>query len=606
MITKKTKDNAGLYDTLFAQASEALGAPIRTLDEYLLNIGELRAAELDEQYSLRFSRLPIDEPPFEINANSRQIEVPSDFKKNGIAVVGDHYAEILYFTIDRYYDTWDLLSDDINIIVQWSYFSGGKPGTTGISHISTKDAKVFSAENKIMFGWPIHNIIAKDAGTIKFSVRFYKVNEGHLVFNMNTIPTSVEIKNGLNFMTDTGEESLVPYYTNEEDLVSFRFQPGLGYKGGAGEVEKPVPIINLSFYMGEEDAPQEINFGTESAITTDLIEDEETHELSLTFGLSANGTGNVTYAGYKDSVTNPQTTTKYYFVSEDEEADPRKTYWNPTTGEAVSFNSEEGATNYECIYGVTATSVGEYWITYTNTMDPTIDPEIGWGRASVDTKHVIIPGPKAPEIEAPASAYITIGEDEETHEPTYSLIIPVTGSTPQAGDVINYTLSDGEEYQEISAGKVSGVEETFDVDLDEIWENEPINKFEKTFTVVVASSRNGDTSAPVSQSIVVTYPTEAIEFDLEATNQLHIPTTISVVPTNLDDILWEEGGISYQWYIDGEGDNDELIEGATESSLEITDVEAAGNSYNCIVTNTYNNKSISTEKDPSKSLAVRR
>ncbi|MBQ5474885.1 MAG: hypothetical protein IIT65_09310, partial [Lachnospiraceae bacterium] len=215
MITKKTKDNAGLYDTLFAQASEALGAPIRTLDEYLLNIGQLREKELEEEYSLRFSRLPVDEPPFHINANSRQIEVPSDFKKNGIAVIGDHYAEILYFTIDRYYDTWDLLDDSIHIIVQWSYVSGGKEQATGISHVSTKDAKVFIKENKIMFGWPINNIIADKAGTIKFSVRFYKIDEGHLVFNMNTIPTAVEIKNGLNFMNRDGSEQLVPYYENE-------------------------------------------------------------------------------------------------------------------------------------------------------------------------------------------------------------------------------------------------------------------------------------------------------------------------------------------------------------------------------------------------------
>jgi hypothetical protein len=33
-----------------------------------------------------FTKLPLEEPYFEINANNRTITIPAEFKKNGIAV----------------------------------------------------------------------------------------------------------------------------------------------------------------------------------------------------------------------------------------------------------------------------------------------------------------------------------------------------------------------------------------------------------------------------------------------------------------------------------------------------------------------------------------
>jgi hypothetical protein len=48
--------------------------------------------------------MPLDEPLFEIDANSRSIAVPSEFSRNGVGVKGDHQAETLYFRVDRYFD----------------------------------------------------------------------------------------------------------------------------------------------------------------------------------------------------------------------------------------------------------------------------------------------------------------------------------------------------------------------------------------------------------------------------------------------------------------------------------------------------------------------
>ena len=82
---------------------------ITTLEEYFSWISNL--GRINRKYTI----LPLDEDHFEINANTRAINIPASFKKNGVAVQGDDLAEILYFKIDRYFDYMDLNNCDIYI-----------------------------------------------------------------------------------------------------------------------------------------------------------------------------------------------------------------------------------------------------------------------------------------------------------------------------------------------------------------------------------------------------------------------------------------------------------------------------------------------------------
>lgn len=107
--------------------------------------------------------LPLDEPHFEINANTRAIIIPADFKKNGIAVQGDDLAEVVYFKVDRYYDAVDLNACDI--YVQWEL---PKDKIKGVSPVQIKD--ISSQPGKLIFGWPISSAITKSSGALKFSV----------------------------------------------------------------------------------------------------------------------------------------------------------------------------------------------------------------------------------------------------------------------------------------------------------------------------------------------------------------------------------------------------------------------------------------------------
>jgi hypothetical protein len=61
-----------------------------------------------------FIMLPLDEPRFSIDANTRDIIIPANFKKL-VGVQGDHSAETLIFDIDRYFDFVDLYRDDMEI-----------------------------------------------------------------------------------------------------------------------------------------------------------------------------------------------------------------------------------------------------------------------------------------------------------------------------------------------------------------------------------------------------------------------------------------------------------------------------------------------------------
>lgn len=142
---------------------------ITTLEEYYNWLPEIKRDE--EGKPTIFTKLPLDEAHFEINANTRAISIPTDFKKNGIAVQGDDLAEVVYFMIDRYFDAMDL--NNTEIFIEWET-PKGKNGD-GIKSVSETYLKIIDDElypGKLIFGWAISDAITKDSGNLKFAVRF--------------------------------------------------------------------------------------------------------------------------------------------------------------------------------------------------------------------------------------------------------------------------------------------------------------------------------------------------------------------------------------------------------------------------------------------------
>ena len=235
MITVVNKSNKGLYNELFEEVqnwlythdsggNEVLPDSDGTLDpSALLRYVQVQNAETGEwedteeletitsleelftnmEFITRFApiytRLPLDEEPFFIDANKRTISVPKDFASNGVSVQGDEIAEVLFFKINRFFDATDLSTCDI--FIQWKSSEldeeTGSP-KEGVSRPWVQD--IVSEPGYLIFGWPISSKITKAPGPITFSIRFYRLdNSDKLVYSFSTLDQTVVVKPALDY-----------------------------------------------------------------------------------------------------------------------------------------------------------------------------------------------------------------------------------------------------------------------------------------------------------------------------------------------------------------------------------------------------------------------
>lgn len=184
MITKTTNLDSQ-YMELFKEIEDKSQGKIKVenLEQFFGCIQEI--ADLDS----KFLRLPLDEPMFEVDANSRKINVDATpFKANGLSVQGDHLAETVFFKIDRYYDTMDLMNT--NIYINWKM---GSASARDICSIKS-DAII---PGYVVFAWSIHDKITAKSGTLQFSVSLEIEQDGKNSYSLNTTPATLNIKEGL-------------------------------------------------------------------------------------------------------------------------------------------------------------------------------------------------------------------------------------------------------------------------------------------------------------------------------------------------------------------------------------------------------------------------
>ena len=194
MIVSMNK-NPEKYTELFIKAHKFLGAgnDINSLAEYYGHMADFFATTEGYKYVM----LPLDEDPFVIDLNSRNINVPASFSKCA-SVQNDQLAELIVFTADRYFDYMDLANT--NIYVQWTIPADPKnnrmeaiEGATGVEMIDLD-----SEPSKIKFAWPLSKEITQHAGTVKFSVRFFRLDENDkVIYSLNTLESSIVIKPAL-------------------------------------------------------------------------------------------------------------------------------------------------------------------------------------------------------------------------------------------------------------------------------------------------------------------------------------------------------------------------------------------------------------------------
>ena len=121
-------------------------------------------------------RIPQDEPVYSVDLKTRKINAPAY-----LSVEADHSAEIIFFSIDRYYDSMDL-SHMVGIIQFRD--AKNKEYFYVIPYYDTA-----SVDQKIIFPWNIQSPVTKYGGTVSFSIKFFKVEptSGELLYEINTL-----------------------------------------------------------------------------------------------------------------------------------------------------------------------------------------------------------------------------------------------------------------------------------------------------------------------------------------------------------------------------------------------------------------------------------
>lgn len=195
MITKVTPENTTKYKALFEKVSEILNIEpaISTLDEYFQHLHEISLKDPS------LIILPLDEEKFFIDGNSRKITVPQAFTKNGVGVQGDHYAEYIYFEIDRYFENIDFGSPSITAVVEFIDANQQKHFTK--AWIKYTDEK----SSKVLIGWPITQDVTSKAGSIKFSVRLFELEGNSYKRSFGTLIGQLVVNPSLDFAISKAE-----------------------------------------------------------------------------------------------------------------------------------------------------------------------------------------------------------------------------------------------------------------------------------------------------------------------------------------------------------------------------------------------------------------
>lgn len=218
MIVTVNNNNSDKYLSLFTEAYEYL----KELDKGYVDINQERFSSLAEYYShmadffenqkYKYVMLPLDEEPFNIDLNTRSINVPTSFIKCA-SVQSDQLAETIVFVTDRYFDYMDLANTEI--YVQWTIPENKKTGVAeynGATRVEMIDLE--TEPGKIRFAWPLNDKITEVPGTVKFSVRFFRIDNADtnkLLYSLNTLEASIIIREALqpSLNTDATVESPV-------------------------------------------------------------------------------------------------------------------------------------------------------------------------------------------------------------------------------------------------------------------------------------------------------------------------------------------------------------------------------------------------------------
>ena len=599
----------GALQTFFAEKDAAMGdeAAFTSVQEYFSHLKDI--------YDLggeKFLMLPLDEPVFEINANTRDITVPAEFKKNGISVQGDEIAESLIFRINRFFDYADLASEDMVCQIQWQ--NANKEKEEGISDAFVVDDSKSADYLYIM--WPLTEKITRYPGTIKFSVRCYKKSGSELVYSFSTKIAQATINQGHDFDVEN--------WSAEIDNASRSFKNAIiNSKNTAVEdAISPFFILDLNQLSPAGEQGKENADYMDDKVCEAYIDAVDNPVQTLKAEAAIEGdTGFVRYEWtYTDTLSNPVKVydlvpeTKYEAIQAGETKVANKIYYKEDASTAsgyspIAFEDAENLPLFEK-YSVVEVKNGHEGKA-TGADDPApLDHVVGLyqvkaittknGASSSPTGSVIVNFPKPEVLEfaeggnLDANYFLAAGTnqgsievepiiDERGAKASYIWCYGDTATGPWHpifGPTSSLTQEEKETYYVLNeAGSTTGL------NIDEPGRVLTINNRPGYYKVIVVSTRNYSEKklasgvCKVTKSLAkpqITAPTAPVSM-----TSLYGAVQLAVTVTDMDNEFDSEG-ITFQWHKYNNG-VPEPIEGATDSTFTVDRYDKGD--YACLVTN---------------------
>lgn len=592
--------NSDKYAGLFERANIFLDLKgtneIQNLNQYYAHMKDFYDAQSDKKY--QFILMPLNnvgEEDFEIDLNTRAIKVPAAFQKIG-AVESDQMAEMFVFKCDRFFDQMDLTST--NIYVQWELPSKEKKATK----INMIDLE--SEPGKIRFAWPIHKEITAKPGVVKFSVRFFSLDDKqeNLVYALNTLDSQFTVKSVL--VKDVFEEGVVVDITsdfqaavknsaNAASGIPIASQPSFGTPGL--NISKNAFIIDGS-YLGTEKDDQ-------SAITVHIAK-LVNNTLEVRAQAYIQDGGEITYQWYKDGELISGNSENYSIEDEFIQVDKDSQafsfneiyYTDKALDKKYTGTSYPGLGElYERFSKLTikdgeATVTGVYQVKAINTITTNVE-----GEESITTSNSI----KSAQFRLPEPKKIKFSDPLYEYDINGKLIVNF-----ESGNNVDSTITwkyTNKKYEENENGKINTegwedvssfssvgyylpiVSETLNRTTVENIPGEPFKKY--------ASGEQLKLTAAIT---VLNYDGEDLENDLKdgyilMSDNISLKVNVTVEDpnpqkNNTAEELYKD--ISYQWYYTKANSN--KIETLKETSNELSNkiiLEKGIGKYSCVVIN---------------------
>ena len=637
MITVINKTNKGLYQQLFQDVEDYLSTHTWDNQEVEEAYGEgailQKVSVIDEEtgesisepdkitslarlfqymdviteFTPLYTRLPLDEEPFFINADKRTISVPKDFAANGISVQGDEIAEILFFKINRFFDATDL--NECDIYIQWKSSEVDEKGNfkEGVSKPWIKD--ITSEPGYLIFGWPISSAITNTAGNVTFSVRFYRVDEGNnLLYSFSTLDQTVAIKPALDYDIQDIKNKISSVFV--DDVTNKIIERAVPSAGSAGDdvaqspeweewvlpqlYSKTADLNDVVEYFNPENEEDLMYYVRNLDLDSNGF---STEPLEMFSAATSEDAGIITYKWTKSvdinndgrlvstrrtTASNPDTFYEavHYRVVDvtDNDRDSNKTYYYqdgnkykvvPMVSESDPtpldrLRNEEGKDIYELVSRAIFAEPGRYSAVAKNRVGSAVSEDL-------KTVFIYIPKPKAPELGVDQNKKLvaSTGENAVLDKPNETLVlsIPVVLKDQFGNDVTdsagkaqyqwfyysfadNAAMTNDTKLEDISTPVEGATLDTSTLQLD-------VDADEGFYYVLVINNLNTETANEISLPIRVTKVAKKPGLSIRVEDDLSFTAAVdqglevfldeeSIEPSdarNADDFT------SYQWYL---------------------------------------------------------